>query len=166
MYIDGVEYLKELILEDSHGQELIIKHRKSAVFFECLADIKKPNSHSVKNANNRFGEQHKNYVCITELKRTYNFSDEDFKTFCDYCNLIARESWSNFAPKEADSWGAEYDDYYDKDFDNNGKLSLKKNIMNIEGPYTQLKSNGEVIRLIKFNKRRFESFVYELNRLV
>lgn len=160
-----MEYLKELILEDSYGQELIIKHRKSAVFFECLADIEKPNSYSVKNANNRFGDQHKNYVCITELKRNYSFSDEVFKTFCDYCNSIAKESWSSFIPKEADSLGAEYDDYYDREFDNNGRLTLKKNVMKIEGPYTQLKSDGEVIRLIKFNKRRFESFVYVLNKL-
>ena len=165
MYKDGVEYLKELILEDSDGQELIIKHRKSAVFFECLADIEKPNSYSVRNANNRFGEQHKNYVCITELSRNYCFSEEGFKAFCDYCNSIANESWSNFLPKEADSLGADYDDYYDKEFDNNGRLSLRKNAMDIEGPYTQLKSGGEVIRLIKFNKRRFESFVYVLNKL-
>lgn len=161
-----VKNMKERILVDANGQELIVKHRKSAIFFESLADVEKPNSYSVKNANNCWGEQHKGYVCITELRRTYNFSDEDFKTFYEHCNLIAMESWSNFVPKEVDSLGADYDDYYDKDFDNNGTLSLKKNIMLIEGPYTQLKSNGDVIRLIKFNKRKFESFVYELNKLI
>lgn len=149
--------MKERVLLDIHGQELIVKHRKSAVFFESLVDVEKPN---------KYGVLHKDYVCITELSRTYNFTDEEFKSFCDYCQSIATESWSNFIPKEPDSWGAEYDDYYDKEFDNNGKLSLKKNIINIEGPYTQLKSNGEVIRLIKFNKRKFESFVYDLNKLI
>jgi len=157
--------MKELIFVDSIGQELIVKHRKSAVFFESVADIEKPNSYSVKHAKNSYGEQHKNYVCITELRRTFNFPEETFKSFCDYCSSIASESWVNFTPREADSLGAEYDDYYDKDFDNNGRLSIGKNTMRIEGPYTQLKSNGEIIRLIKFNKRKFESFVYELNKL-
>ncbi|PTY93037.1 hypothetical protein B5V90_02840 [Heyndrickxia sporothermodurans] len=148
--------MKEKVFVDLNGEELIVKHRKSAVFFERQADIKKPNSYK--------GEDHKDYVCISELRRAYKFSEESFQAFCDYCNSIALESWSSFTPKEADSWGAEYDDYYDRDFDNNGSLSIGKNVIDIEGPYAQPKSNGEIVRLIKFNKRKFESFVYDLNR--
>ena len=148
--------MKEQIFIDKSGQELILKHRKSAIFFEGKADIAKPNS---------YGEKHKEYICIKELRKLYNFSKEEFERFVAYCQAIANESWSNFTPKVADSLGAEYDDYYDKDFDNNGSLSIRAGIISIEGPYTQLKSSGEVIRLIKFNKRKFESFVFELNRL-
>jgi hypothetical protein len=148
--------MKEQIFIDKSGQELILKHRKSAIFFEGKADITKPNS---------YGEKHNEYICIKELRKLYNFSKEEFERFSAYCQMIANESWSNFAPKVADSCGAEYDDYYDKEFDNNGSLSMRAGIISIEGPYTQLKSNGEIIRLIKFNKRKFESFVFELNRL-
>ncbi|WP_121616828.1 hypothetical protein [Virgibacillus halodenitrificans] len=150
--------MKERIIEDMNGLKLIIKHRKSAVFFERIANIAKPNAYK--------GEDHKPYICITELKCNYRFSEEMFQEFRDYCKLIASESWSSFTPKEIDSVGTDYDDYYDKDFDNNGSLSISKYSMNIEGPYTQLKSNGEIVRLIKFNKRKFESFLFDLNRLV
>ena len=153
------------IFVDLSGEELIVKNRKSAVFFQRLADVEKPNSYYVKNAKNRFGEQHKDYVCESELGFSYNFSDEDFKVFCDYCNSIANESWANFSPKKTDSLSAEYDDYYDREFDNNGSLKIRKNRMKIEGPYGQPKSNGEIVRLIKFNKRKFESFMFDLNNL-
>ncbi|MGG0667716.1 hypothetical protein ABE073_04220 [Lederbergia citrisecunda] len=148
--------MKEKIFTDKSGQVLIIKHRRSAVFFEGKADIDKPNS---------YGERHKEYICITELRKLYNFSKEEFERFLEYCQSIANESWSNFIPKVADSSRADYDDYYDKEFDNNGSLSVRAGIISAEGAYTQLKSNGEIIRLIKFDKRKFESFVYDLKRL-
>lgn len=149
--------MKKEIFTDKNGQELILKHRKSAIFFETEADITKPN---------KYGPDHEEYICITELKRLYNFEIDEFERFVAYCQAIAAESWATFEPKVADSLGAEYDDYYDKDFDNNGNLSIRPGIINIAGPYTQLKSNGGIIRLIKFNKRKFESFVYSLNRMM
>lgn len=148
--------MKEQVFVDKSGQELMLKHRKSAIFFEGKADIAKPNS---------YGERHSEYICIKELSKLYNFTKEEFERFIEYCQTIANESWSNFEPKAADSLGAEYDDYYDKDFDNNGRLSIRAGIISVEGAYTQLKSDGEAIRLIKFNKRKFESFVYDLNHL-
>lgn len=149
--------MQERIFIDLNGQELIVKHRKSAVFFESFADIEKLN---------KYGPEHGKYICPSELYRLYNFEKEEFERFVTHCHTIAHESWIKFEPKEADSLGAEYDDYYDKEFDNNGSLSIRPGMISIEGPYTQLKSNGEVIRLIKFNKRKFESFVHRLNELI
>lgn len=149
--------MAEQVFLDKIGQELIVKHRKSAVFFQGKADVTKSNS---------YGERHKEYVCIKELNKLYDFSKEEFKRFIVYCQTIANESWKTFEPKEADSLGAEYDDYYDRDFDNNGRLSVQPESISIEGPYTQLKSDGEIVRLIKFNKRKFESFVFGLNQLL
>lgn len=149
--------MKTEIFIDRNNDELIVKHRKSAIFFEKKANVAKTNS---------YGEKHKEYVCITELRNLYNFEKEEFERFVDYCHLIAKESWTSFEPKVADSLGSEYDEYYDSNFDNNGKLSIRAGIISIEGPYTQLKSSGEYVRLIKFNKRKFESFVFELNRLL
>ncbi|MGE7840709.1 hypothetical protein ACQKNX_07950 [Lysinibacillus sp. NPDC093712] len=147
----------ERIFTDKAGQELIVKHRKSAVFFEGEVDVSKPNSN---------GEKHSEYICIKELRKLYNFTKEDFEEFIMYCEKIANESWSSFEPKVADSTGADYDDYYDKEFDNNGSLSIRAGIISIEAPYTQLKSNGDIVRYIKFNKRKFESFVFDLRRSV
>lgn len=144
----------ETIFTDINGELLIVKHRKSAVFFERLADLE---------IENKF---HPELVSIDELKRSYRFTDYMFKKFIDHCNAIAIESWSSFSPKEADSLSSDYDDYYDREFDNNGSLSIRKNEIKIEGPYNQPKSNGERVRLIKFNKRKFESFVYDLNQLL
>lgn len=149
--------MKEQIFTDKEGQELIVKHRKSAVLFEGKVDVTKPNS---------YGERHSEYICIKELRKLYNFSKEDFEEFIAYCEEISSESWSNFEPKVADSIGADYDDYYDKEFDNNGSLSIRAGIISIEAPYTQLKSKGEIVRFIKFNKRKFESFVFDLRRAV
>lgn len=147
----------EMVFADKEGQELIVKHRKSAVFFEGKVDISKPNS---------YGVRHNEYICIKELRKLYNFSKEVFEEFIAYCEKISNESWSNFEPKVADSMGADYEDYYDKEFDNNGSLSIRAGIISIEAPYTQLKSNGEIVRFIKFNKRKFESFVFDLRRVV
>lgn len=144
--------MEEKIFTDNNGEILIIRHRKSAVFFERIADIKQ---------ENKF---HPELVSIYELKRKYRFSDYMFKEFIKHCNAIAYESWANFTPKEADSMRADYDGYYDREFDNNGSLSICKNEIDIEGPYNQPKANGERVRLIKFNKRTFESFIYDLNK--
>lgn len=145
--------MNEQIFIDEKGQELIVRHRKSAVFFIGKANHTKANG---------YGAKHAEYICIKELAKAYSFSTEEFERFVSYCEEIASESWKSFNPREADSMGAEYDDYYDRDFDNNGRLSVQKESMRIEGPYTQLKSKGEFVRLIKFNKRQFESFVYDL----
>lgn len=147
--------MKTEIFTDINGKELIVKHRKSAIFFEKKANIEKLNS---------YGERHKKYICITELHSLYNFTKEEFERFVDYCIQIANDSWKNFEPKVADTMGADYDDYYDKEFDNNGSLSIRPQTISIEGPYTQLKESGEIVRLIKFNKRQFESFVFDLKK--
>lgn len=145
--------MRKEIFTDKNGKELIVTHRKSAVFFEGLADVNKENS---------YGKRHEEFIPIEELRKTFNFTKEEFSRFISYFEQIAGESWKSFTPKEADSMRAEYDDYYDRDFDNNGRLSIERMKLRIEGPYTQLRSSGEVVRLIKFNKRTFESFVYDL----
>ena len=149
--------MRKLIFTDKSGEELIVKHRKSAIFFEMEVDVDKPN---------KYGPDHADYICITELDRVFNFEKEEFERFVAYCQAIATESWATFEPKAADSLGAEYDDYYDKEFDNNGRLSIRAGLLSVSAPYTQLKSNGAIVRLIKFNKRKFESFVYDLEKIL
>ncbi|QDP99437.1 hypothetical protein FOH38_02075 [Lysinibacillus fusiformis] len=121
--------MKERIFGD-----LIIKHRKSAIFFEIGE-----------------GEY---YDCI------FRFTEHEFKEFTSYIEEIANESWNNVTPKVADSMGTDYSEYYDKEFDNNGYLSIIENGLRIEGPYT---TTG---RLYKFNKAKIQSFIFDLRKKI
>lgn len=141
---------------DNNKKVLIIQHRKSAVYFLKPVDPFKRNS---------YGPVHQEYICITELKATYEFSEATLSELLHYLQEVAAFAWPTFNPRPADSRGADYDDYYDKEFDNNGSLSLYNGKISIEGPYTQLCEGTDTARLIKFNKRKFESFIYDLDKM-
>lgn len=123
--------------KDLNGFELVIKNRKSAVIFEI--DQNKANS---------------NY------KFSFKFTSEDFNELLKYIETIANESWTNVKPKEADSIGSDYYEYYDKELDDNGYLTIEQNILLIERPSLDSK------RLYQFNKRKMESFIYSLKKVV
>ncbi|MCM3179727.1 hypothetical protein [Cytobacillus horneckiae] len=114
---------------------LVIKHRKSAIIFE--------------NAN---GKEE------SEKRFSYEFSKESFKGFVASIEEIANEAWSNIVPKEAHSCGSDYDEYYDRKYDNNGYLSIKENGIEIIAPY------GSVDTLYQFNKPKIQSFIYDLQK--
>lgn len=119
------------------GLGLVIKNRKSAVIFE----IEK---------------------CQREdgYKFSLKFSPEVFKELMEHIETISNTSWSNIVPKEANSMGADYWEYYDREFDNNGYLSIRNNVISIERP------SLDSIKLYQFNKRKMESFIYDFRRLV
>ncbi|MFJ7950364.1 hypothetical protein ACIQZG_02430 [Lysinibacillus sp. NPDC096418] len=133
---------------------LIVRHRKSAVFFMRETDL------SIEGYVSPLWKDKTPVIEPSELSRKYVFSQDEFHEFLSYMEQIAEEAWKNFTPKEADSMGADYAEYYDREFDNEGSLSVGKYHLNIEGP----KTNNPIIRLYKFNKRKFESFVYDLRK--
>lgn len=146
--------MKEKVFTDVNGMELIVQFRKSAIYF-----LKKYKDEDLK--------QHRTggiYIDGEGLGCDYVFSDEEFNLLCETLITAANESWKNFNPKEATSFSSDYDEYYDRDFDNNGSLTLRKKKLSIEGPYTQIANNKQQTRLIKFNKRQFESFIYDLKK--
>ena len=116
---------------------LVVKHRKSAIIFE--------------NANGK-KEREKDFP--------YEFTEVGFKDFADYIEEIANESWTNIVPKEADSMGADYDEYYDRRYDANGYLSIGENGISITAPY------WSVDTLYQFNKPKIQSFIYDLRKKV
>ena len=61
-------------------------------------------------------------------------------------------------PKEATSDRNDYWQYYDRELDNNGYLSIKNGEMTFELPAYHLGS----IRCYKFNKAKVQSFIYDL----
>lgn len=137
---------------------LIVRHRKSAVFFERETDL------TIEGYVLPHWKDQTPVIQPSELEQKYNFSQTEFKEFMAYMEKIALESWKSFAPKDADSWGADYADYYDKDFDNEGSLRVGKYFVDVKGPANQPKTSNPVVRLYKFNKRKFESFVYDLRK--
>lgn len=116
---------------------LVVKHRKSAIIFE--------NANGKKEREERFN---------------YLFTKEEFKEFATYIKVIANESWTNITPKEAHSWGSDYDEYYDRRYDDNGSLSINENGLLIFAPY------WSVDTLYQFNKPKIQSFIYDLEKLI
>lgn len=136
---------------------LIVQHRKSAVFFLRETDL------SIEGYVSPFWSDKTPVVHPREMERKYNFTKEEFTDFVAYLEQIAHEAWDNFTPKEIDSIRAEYYEYYDRDFDTEGSLRVGKYFIDLDGPY-QPKTDNPMVRLYKFNKRKFESFVYDLRK--
>lgn len=114
------------------GIDLIVKSRKHAVIFEI------PN--------------HKHH------QATLDFSPLVFDDFVSHLETVSKKAWANISPKEADSLGSDYYEYYDKEFDNNGYLTLRNNWIFVERP------SLESSRFYKFNKKKMESLLYDLKK--
>lgn len=119
--------------EFSNG--LLVKHRKSAIIFE-----------------NAKGKKEK------EESFTYSFTDEEFNDFVSYIEKVANESWTKIVPKEANSCGSDYYEYYDRRYDDNGYLSIKGKVIDITAPYFSVDT------LYQFNKPKIQSFIYDLRK--
>lgn len=146
---------KEKKFVDKNGEELIIRHRKSAIFFEREADQTK-----IKKAF----RSDEIYYELSELEKKYYFGKDLEKEIMEYLKEIATEVWKDYIPKEADSFGSDYFEYYDREFDGNGYLSIgNENYWRIEGAAAQ-EPTTPIARLYKFNKPKFQSFIYDLEK--
>lgn len=124
--LEGVKMEKK-VFEDEHGRKVIVKVNRS------------------------------NIQIHTEKKeiidyRFYLDSDE----ILHYLKEQAIKIWKSFCPKEADSFGADYSEFYDKTTDNNGYLDYRNEMLIFESP------SEKNTLLYQFNKRRMESFIYDM----
>ena len=132
--------MREKTFTDTKGSELIVKNRKSAVFLE------------IKERDN---------ASIEGFYFNYIFSEKQLIELYNYLYEAGDKSWNNFNPDNWNSRGSDYYEYYDRDLDNNGYLSLGLHgIIKAERP--SLRSN----RLYKFNKLKFQAFVHDLNKCI
>ena len=124
--------MKEFI--DRYGANLIIKHNKTNIVLET----------DNKNIRNDY---------VLKL----HFDDDILKELRSYLETIAKQIWCDFTPKEADSLSSDYAEYYDRKSDNNAYLNLYKHgNLRIEKP------SKDTLYMYKFNKKRMESFIYDL----
>jgi len=97
-----------------------------------------------------------NNKCSVDFK----FCSKALPELLDYIESISNDSWNDIAPKETDSLGSDYYEYYDRELDNNGYLSVRNNTLSLSRPAL------ESTKLYQFNKRKMESFIYDFKRLI
>lgn len=119
--------MKEAIFNDGHGRKLIVRVNRSNI------------------------QIHTEEKQILDY-RFYLDSDE----ILHYLKEQATKAWKSFRPKEADSFGADYAEFYDKTTDNNGLLEYRNEMLIFESP------SKETTLLYQFNKRKMESFIYDM----
>ncbi|MEK4824522.1 hypothetical protein NSS71_08185 [Niallia sp. FSL W8-0951] len=88
----------------------------------------------------------------------YKFSPDEFKEFVVDIEKFANESWSNIVAKEANSHGSDYEEYYDRKYDDNGSLYIEDEGIRIIAPY------WSVDTLYQFNKPKIQSFLFNLKK--
>lgn len=91
----------------------------------------------------------------TERKDLLDYQFDLSIELFEFLNEQAVKVWKTFTPKPADSFGADYWEFYDRNTDNNGYLEIR-NELKFESP------SDETTLLYRFNKRRMESFIYDL----
>lgn len=94
--------------------------------------------------------------------QTIELSNRDFKFFYNKLKELAEITWPNIDPKEADSEASDYYEYYDRELDNNGYLSINP----IKGAICVIQVSDFNSRVYKFNKRRMQSLLFELEKEV
>lgn len=126
--------IKEFI--DKNGANLIIEHNKTNIVF-------KTDNKNIKNKYNLV-------LC---------FNKNTFKEITKCLEDISKELWTDFESKEANSLSSDYYEYYDRKYDNNGYLSIStQNTLKIKRPCE------DCHYMYKFNRRRMESFIYDLKK--
>lgn len=93
-----------------------------------------------------------------ESKFNYKFKPLEFAEFALYMEQTANECWKDVIPKEAHSMGSDYDEYYDRKYDDNGYLSIEEFEIRIVAPYWSTDT------LYQFNKPKIQSFLYDLKK--
>lgn len=114
-----------------------------------------------------FVDEHKRKLIVRVNRSNIQIHTErkdllDYRFYLDNIDLLkflkeqAEKVWKTFTPKEANSFGADYWEFYDKNTDNNGYLEVSKGALVFQSP------SDETTLLYQFNKRKMESFIYDM----
>ncbi|MCC4383731.1 hypothetical protein LMB54_07935 [Limosilactobacillus reuteri] len=114
-----------------------------------------------------FKDEHGRKVIVRVNKSNIQIHTEekkiiDYRFYLDsdeilhYLKEQATRIWKSFHPKEADSLSSDYFEFYDRGTDANGYLEYRNEGLIFESP------SEETTLLYQFNKRRMESFIYDM----
>lgn len=97
----------------------------------------------------------------SELEGDFEFSKNEFDEIKQSIIDGANNIWKNLKPRVADSFSSDYDEWYDKEVDNEASLVIKPKMYTIDvsAPFGRKST-----RLYRFNKRKMESFIFDLNK--
>lgn len=73
---------------------------------------------------------------------------------------MARQVWPDLVLKEVTSFGNDYAEYYDKEFDNEGLASIESDGISFWPPAPHLGSN----RLYRFTKAKIQTYLFDLQK--
>lgn len=90
----------------------------------------------------------------------FYFTDLEMNNLLKYIKEVSKEAWKDITPKECDSLKSDYWEYYDPKSDANAYLNLQGNRLMVERLELESKE------LYKFNKRRMQSFLYDIEKII
>lgn len=91
---------------------------------------------------------------------SFDFTKHEYFVFYRQLLQIAQETWPDLVLKEVTSFGNDYTEYYDKEFDNDGSASIGAAGIAFWPPAPHLESN----RLYRFTKAKIQTYLYELKK--
>jgi len=99
---------------------------------------------------------------INPYQRSVSISltKEQYVVFYQQLLEMARQVWPDLVLKEATSFGNDYTEYYDKEFDNDGSASIDDDGIYFWPPAPHLESN----RLYRFTKAKIQTYLFDLQK--
>lgn len=103
----------------------------------------------------------------TEDRHAFMFYKSSFAEVVDYLESLFEKCWKgDLNIIEAYSFGSDYNEYYDREFDNEGGLKLSKEgkgiILTFHKPYSVEPHN----KLYQFNKTTLGTFLYDAYKIL
>lgn len=93
---------------------------------------------------------------------SFNFTKNQYFYFYSQLLEMAKEIWPGIVLKEVTSAGNDYEEYYDKELDNNGEASIDATGVSFYPPAPHLGSN----RLYRFTKSKIQTYLFDLKKYV
>lgn len=85
---------------------------------------------------------------------------EMFDSYYKQLFVLANSIWKDLELREVTGFGNDYQEYYDKELDNDGSAAIDVNGIYFYPPAPHLKSN----RLYRFTKKKIETYLYDLKK--
>lgn len=115
-------------------------------------------------------KDNKTNVSIYEDKNKHEFdlrilfTEEEFKCFVRHLEILSSQVWKTLNIKEADNYGSDYFEYYDRVLDSNGYLRLAKTKQGIEVKLERPTRNED--KVYQFNKQKMGTFLFDCYELI